>query len=249
MELCFVRRPRALHDTETPDFVFIYGMLYPWFNTAYPTRTSSNRFSCACSNRALATPPAHVDLRRRARPPATLRAYQAGEFVVGYGTRDVSGEPEAQRAAFFAEAPTALGRKPFFFSAASTRRGVDLLIEAFARHAASRPDYDLVIAGPDRAACALFDQERREPAWPTDSLPGMLSGDAKWRASRAAKFFALPSHQAISASSSPRRWCSGAVADYEHSEHLARGSRRTARDLSSMTMSMASRTDRRGRRR
>ena len=70
-------------------------------------------------------------------------------------------------------------------------------MRAFARHAASRPDYDLVIAGPDRSGLRALLTKSAEDLGVANRIhwPGMLSGDAKWGAFRAAEFFVLPSHQ------------------------------------------------------
>ena len=174
---------RALHDTQTPYFVFTHGMLDPWFNTAYPTRTFFKSIFWRLFEHRVLRDAAGVmftcDEERRL-AGKSFAPYQAREFVVGYGTRDVSGEPEAQRAAFFAEAPTALGRKlVLFLSRVHEKKGVDLLIEAFARHAASRPDYDLVIAGPDPSGLRrAVDQERRGPR---RGRPHSLAGHAQRR--------------------------------------------------------------------
>ena len=192
---------RALHDTQTPYFVFTHGMLDPWFNTAYPTRTFFKSIFWRLFEHRVLRDAAGVmftcDEERRL-AGKSFAPYQAREFVVGYGTRDVSGEPEAQRAAFFAEAPTALGRElVLFLSRIHEKKGVDLLIEAFARHAASRPDYDLVIAGPDPSGLRALLTKSAENLGVANRIhwPGMLSGDAKWGAFRAAEFFVLPSHQ------------------------------------------------------
>jgi glycosyltransferase involved in cell wall biosynthesis len=128
----------------------------------------------------------------------SFKPYQAHEIVVGYGARDVLGDAEGQRAAFFARTPAARGRKfVLFLSRIHEKKGVDLLIAAFARHAAAHPDVDLVIAGPDQSGLqpSLMKMAADLNVAARIHWPGMLSGDAKWGAFRAAEFFALPSHQ------------------------------------------------------
>jgi glycosyltransferase involved in cell wall biosynthesis len=192
---------RALHKMRTPYFVFTHGMLDPWFNTAYPIKTFFKTIFWRLFEHKVLRDAAGVmftceEERQLAR--GSFAPYQAREFVVGYGTRDVSGDPDAQSAAFFARAPDVRGRKLILFlSRIHEKKGVDLLIKAFAQLADVNSDYDLVIAGPDqgglqasltRLAGELGVDERIH--W-----TGMLSGDVKWGAFRAADLFALPSHQ------------------------------------------------------
>jgi glycosyltransferase involved in cell wall biosynthesis len=192
---------RALHKMQVPYFVFTHGMLDPWFNTAYPTKTFfKSIFWRRFEHKVLrdATGVMFTCEEERQLAQNSFAPYQASEFVVGYGTRDVSGDPDAQRAAFRSKAPATEGRRlVLFLSRIHEKKGIDLLVKAFARHAAFYPDCDLVIAGPD--------QDGLKPTLTTLAMelgvaerihwPGMLTGDAKWGAFRAAEFFVLPSHQ------------------------------------------------------
>jgi len=74
---------------------------------------------------------------------------------------------------------------------------VDLLLEAFAAVASTDPRLQLVIAGPDQVGWQAQLQKRASVLGIADRLtwPGMLSGDLKWGAFRAAELFSLPSHQ------------------------------------------------------
>jgi glycosyltransferase involved in cell wall biosynthesis len=192
---------RALHDMPVPYFVFTHGMLDPWFNTAYPTKTFFKRIFWRLIEHKVLRDAAGVvftceEERRIAR--TSFAPYRACEFVVGYGTRDVSGEPDAQRAAFLAKAPATAGRKLILFlSRIHEKKGVDLIVKAFARHAGSHPEYDLVIAGPDQSGLQASLTSLAEELGVSSRIhwPGMLTGDTKWGAFRAAEFFALPSHQ------------------------------------------------------
>ena len=192
---------RALHDIGAPYFVFPHGMLDPWFNRTYPIKTLFKRLYWRLFEHRVLRDAAGVmytceEERRLARE--SFAPYVAREFVVGYGTRDVRGDAEAQRAAFLAAAPRVRGRRfALFLGRFHEKKGLDLLIEAFARVAGLYPEFDLVIAGPDlrglqpslkRQAQALGIGSRLH--W-----PGMLSGDVKIGALRAAEFFVLPSHQ------------------------------------------------------
>jgi glycosyltransferase involved in cell wall biosynthesis len=63
--------------------------------------------------------------------------------------------------------------------------------------ASSDPHQQLVIAGPDQLGWQAQLQQRATALDIADRItwPGMLSGDLKWGAFRAAELFCLPSHQ------------------------------------------------------
>jgi len=192
---------RALRDMPVPYFVFTHGMLDPWFNTAYPAKTFFKSIFWRLIEHKVLRDATGVmftceEERRLARN--SFAPYQAREFVVGYGARDVSGDAAAQRAAFLAKAPATEGRKLILFlSRIHEKKGVDLLVKAFARHAGSHPQYDLAIAGPDQSGLRASLTRLAEALGVARRIhwPGMLTGDAKWGAFRAAEFFVLPSHQ------------------------------------------------------
>ncbi len=192
---------RALHRLDVPYFVFTHGMLDPWFNRAYPTKTFFKTIFWKLFEHKVLRDARGVMFtcdEERELAPQSFSPYQAREHVIGYGTRDIGGDADVQRSAFAARLPH-LGERKFilFLSRIHPKKGIDLLIKAFARHASDFPDIDLVIAGPDS------DGLKGELQKLTNELgvsarthwPGMLSGDAKWGAFRSAEFFALPSHQ------------------------------------------------------
>jgi glycosyltransferase involved in cell wall biosynthesis len=184
-----------------PYFVFTHGMLDPWFNTAYPTKTFFKAIFWRLIEHKVLRDARGVmftceEERRLARN--SFAPYRAREFVVGFGARDISGDPDQQAAAFLAKAPATKGRKLILFlSRIHEKKGIDLLVKAFAAHAGSYPEYDLVIAGPDQSGlqASLTKLAAELGVAKRIHWPGMLTGDAKWGAFRAAEFFALPSHQ------------------------------------------------------
>jgi glycosyltransferase involved in cell wall biosynthesis len=192
---------RALHNLPIPYFVFTHGMVDPWFNTAYPTKTFfKSIFWQLIEHRVLRDAQGVLftceEERRLARE--SFAPYRSREFVVGYGARDISGDPDQQAAAFLAKAPATKGRKLILFlSRIHEKKGIDLLVKAFAVHAGSYPEYDLVIAGPDQSGSQASLVRLAEKVRVAERIhwPGMLTGDAKWGAFRAAEFFTLPSHQ------------------------------------------------------
>ena len=107
------------------------------------------------------------------------------------------GDKDAQIAAFRASLP-ALGERSFllFLSRIHPKKGCDILIRAFARIASAYPDLDLVMAGPDQVGWRLTLEgiARVEGIAARVHWPGMVKGDVKWGAYRAAEAFVLPSH-------------------------------------------------------
>jgi glycosyltransferase involved in cell wall biosynthesis len=108
------------------------------------------------------------------------------------------GDPAEQIAAFYSMLPELRGR-PYllFLGRIHEKKGCDLLLRAFARTAASHPEADLVIAGPDQAGLKLRLQRMAEKLGIASRVhwPGMIGGDIKWGALRASDAFVLPSHQ------------------------------------------------------
>jgi glycosyltransferase involved in cell wall biosynthesis len=77
------------------------------------------------------------------------------------------------------------------------KKGLDILIEAFANSLASHPDWDLVIAGPDQVGQQAVLQALAERLGVANRITwtGMISGSLKWGALAASEVFVLPSHQ------------------------------------------------------
>jgi glycosyltransferase involved in cell wall biosynthesis len=191
----------TLRRLDLPYFVFTHGMLDPWFNRAYPIKAFFKAIYWKLFEHRVLRDARGVfftcdEERQLARH--SFSPYVANEFVVGYGTQDVGGDPGAQRTVFAARVPALKGRKfILFLSRIHPKKGVDMLIRAFARNAGLFPDIDLVIAGPDQLGWAHDLQRLAADLGIADRVhwPGMLSGDAKWGAFRSADFFVLPSHQ------------------------------------------------------
>jgi len=192
---------RVLHQLDVPYFVFTHGMLDPWFNKAYPTKTFfKNIFWRLFEHRVLRDARGVMFTCEEERQLAreSFVPYTAREHVVGYGTRDVDGDPRAQIAAFTNLIRDAKTRKLILFlGRIHPKKGIDLLIEAFARNTDDLADFDLVIAGPDDIGWQYQLKTLANELGVSHRVywPGMLSGGAKWGAIRLAEFLVLPSHQ------------------------------------------------------
>jgi len=118
--------------------------------------------------------------------------------VVPYGASGPTGDPEVQKNAFFAKCPQAKDKRYLLFLGRIHRKkGCDLLIDAFAKVAASDPDLYLVMAGPDQQLWSAKLKATAASAGVADRIfwPGLITGDAKWGAFFGSEAFVLPSHQ------------------------------------------------------
>jgi glycosyltransferase involved in cell wall biosynthesis len=191
---------RALADAGVPYFVFTHGQLDPWFREFYPVKNIAKQILWLFSEgrllrRARAVLFTSEAERRKARN--AFWPYQMREKLIGYGTADVVDEPARQMEALYACMPQLADRRfLLFLSRIHPKKGCDILIRAFARYARNYPDLDLVIAGPDQTGWRLELEHLADEAGVSGRIhwPGMLTGDAKWGAYRAAEAFALPSH-------------------------------------------------------
>lgn len=192
---------RALVGLGVPYVVFSHGMLDPWFKQISPLKNAAKQAFWLVSEGPLVN---NADLvfftteEERVLARDAFWPYRPRERVVGYGTKDAPGEPARQIGAFRASLP-ALGERPFllFLSRIHPKKGCDLLLKGFAAIAGDYPEVDLVMAGPDRADW-LPELTALAKSLGIDGRvhwPGMVQGDVKWGALRAAEAFVLPSHQ------------------------------------------------------
>jgi glycosyltransferase involved in cell wall biosynthesis len=183
-------------------------MLDPWFKRAYPLKhlkkwlywpwgeyqvlRHANAVCFTCEEE-----------RRLARQSFWL--YRCNEQVVAYGTAAPTGEPELQKKLFHERFPETRGKRLILFLGRIHRKkGCDLLIQAFqsilgslSTGAAVSENLHLVIAGPDQTGWSA-ELKRLTTSLCIDhrvTWTGMLTGDLKLGALRAAELFVLPSHQ------------------------------------------------------
>ncbi len=192
---------RALHGTDVPYFVYTHGMLDPWFKRTYPLKHLKKwAYWPWADYRVLRDASAVLFTTEQERVLArqSFWLYEANEVVVGYGTSAPPADAERQRAAFLDCFPQLRGQRLLLFlSRIHPKKGVDLLIEAFAEVASADPRLHLVIAGPDQVSWQAALKQRAAEIGIAERLTwtGMLNGELKWGAFRAAELFCLPSHQ------------------------------------------------------
>ena len=192
---------RALRNSSTPYVLFTHGMLDPWFKKQYPLKHLKKWMYWPWAEyRVLRDARAVLftceEERRLARSSFWL--YRCNEVVVSYGTAKSENDPNAELREFFEHYPELRDKKlAVFIGRIHPKKGCDLLIEAFAKVLSHRPDWHLVIAGPDQVGLRGDLTRRAEQLNIASRITwtGMLGGTMKWGALHAAELFVLPSHQ------------------------------------------------------
>jgi glycosyltransferase involved in cell wall biosynthesis len=192
---------KGLAKGDVPYFVFTHGMLDPWFRRNSPIKHFGKQLSWLLAEGPLLRYATNVLFTTEEEMVLADRAfypYRVKPQVVGYGTSDVGGDCVQQIAAFRTMIPM-LGDRRFllFLSRIHEKKGCDLLIDAFAAIAFQYPNLDLVVAGPDQSGlvAGLLERAHTFGIGTRVHFPGMLKGESKIGAFRAAEAFVLPSHQ------------------------------------------------------
>jgi len=179
-----------------PYAVFPHGMLDPWFKRTYPLKHLKKWLYWPWGEYRVLRDAAAVlftaeEERQAARQSFSL--YRAHEEVVGFGTETPPDDAETQRNAFLARFPELRDKRLLLFiGRVHPKKGVDLLMRAFAAHGAN---LHLVMAGPDPDGMRPMLEQLAGAAASRITWTGMIQGAEKWGAFRCAEAFILPSHQ------------------------------------------------------
>ena len=191
----------ALRRLGMPYYVFVHGMLDPWFKERYPLKHLKKWLYWPWGEyRVLRDAEAVLFTSEEERLLArkSFWLYRAKERVVAYGTSPPPGNRSELRQKFYGRFPVLRERRfLLFLSRIHEKKGCDLLIEAFAKVAGKDRELQLVIAGPSEPQL-LQTLQRMVSARGLEarvSFIGMLQGELKWGAFYAAEAFVLPSHQ------------------------------------------------------
>jgi glycosyltransferase involved in cell wall biosynthesis len=182
-----------------PYVVFPHGMLDPYFKRASPWKHVKKQVYWLAREHAVLRDAKAVCFTTAIERESAAETFWPRRWhpaVVSLGTAEPGGDPVAQRESFLGGFPALRGRRFFLFlSRIHSKKGCDLLLEAFGRLA--RTDLDLVMAGPDEEGLQpqLEAQAKRLGIEGRVHWTGMLEGDLKWGALRGAEAFVLPSHQ------------------------------------------------------
>ena len=144
----------VLKSKNLPYYLFTHGMLDPWFKHQYPLKHLKKCLYWLWgeypvirdAKKVLFTSEEEKILARQSFWP-----YRCNEQVVNYGTAGHIGNAEDQRALFLSRFPHLQGKRfLLFLSRVHPKKGIDLLVEAFAQTHKNQPELQLVIAGPDQ---------------------------------------------------------------------------------------------------
>jgi len=181
-----------------PYYVYPHGMLDPWFKKAFPGKHLKKMAYWMLSEK-------HVLAKARAvlftsedemlLAPHSFPGYRVNSEVTGLGIETPAGDGEAQKQIFLTQFPELAGKRiVLFFGRIHPKKGCEYLAQAFAEVAEGNPRLHLVFAGPCEDEAYRRKLENLALKSRT-SWTGLLRGDLRWGAMRAAEVFALPSHQ------------------------------------------------------
>jgi glycosyltransferase involved in cell wall biosynthesis len=178
---------------------FVHGALDPWFEQNYPLKHLKKKVYWPIQYKILRDAYAVLFTTDTERDLASIsfRPNIWNSALIPFGISEPEGDPTCQVRTFYQNFPQLRGRRfLLFMSRLHPKKGCDLLIEAFANVASEFPDVDLVVAGPDEEGAQSNFQRICATKGIADRVfwPGMVSGDIKWGALRAADAFILPSH-------------------------------------------------------
>jgi glycosyltransferase involved in cell wall biosynthesis len=191
---------RAALSGGFPYFVFVHGALDPWFKREFPLKHLKKWLYWPWAEYLVLRDASAVlffSEEERLLARQSFRLYRVNEAVVDNGINAPAGEPEGERRVFFTAFPALREKRLLLFmSRLHRKKGLDLLINAFAHVAGSDPRLHLVVAGPDQEGLrdGLEARARTSGVAGRITWTGMLTGDARWGAYHAAEAFILPSH-------------------------------------------------------
>jgi len=192
---------RALRGTSIPYSVYPHGMLDPWFQKTYPLKhIKKSLYWLLAESRVLHNASAVLFTTECERELAShsFSPYRVNDIVLGYGASPPPADHVHQRQAFLTTFPTLQNKRIILYlGRIHPKKGIDLLLYAFASICHTDSTLHLVIAGPDstghRSALQLLCISlgiSERVIW-----TGMLLDTLKWGALRSAELFCLPSHQ------------------------------------------------------
>ncbi len=192
---------KAARQAGLPFFAFPHGMLDPWFNQRVPMKRLKKQATWSWgtypalreSDRVLFTNEPERELAEK-----SFRPYRVRPAVIRYGASRPAFDSEGARAEMLAALPELAGRRYFLFlSRLHHKKGVDLLIQAYADVVGRDDGWRLVAAGPVEPG---YGEEMRRIAAELGIedrvlFPGMARGGLKWGLLQDSEALALPSHQ------------------------------------------------------
>lgn len=182
-----------------PYAVFPHGMLDPWFKKSYPFKHLKKQIYWLLRQRSIlkdAHAVCFTTEEERMLAQKTFWPYKCREVVTGLGVTDPPQSEEEQRIVFEKNFPEIIGKKILLYMGRiHPKKGLDLLLNALSPN--SLKDSVLMIAGPIDHNDSYFQKLQRSSTRLGEKVlwTGMLEGNIKWGALRAADALILPSHQ------------------------------------------------------
>lgn len=190
---------KALLKSGKPYFVFPHGMLDPYFNETYPLKKIKKQIYWKLFEQKVLANAAAVMYtceEERVLAQKSFSGYKATERVVSLGIATPEFDLEACKKEFLFQYPHLQGERfLLFLSRIDPKKGIDMLIQAFASIKDS--GLKLVIAGPDKSGLRPSLEELARASGVSDLITwtGMITGSMKWGAYAACEAFALTTHQ------------------------------------------------------
>jgi len=192
---------RALSGTGIPYGVFTHGMLDPYFKKRFPLKHIKKSvywhlFLQPVLNNANAVMFTCEEEKVLARQ--SFGRYNVRERVLNYGIFAPDLDLKSAKREFLSKWPHLRDKRiAITMGRLHPKKGIDILIEAFAQSLAVDPQWELVIAGPDQVGQQSQLQALAQRLGISERITwtGMVSGELKWGALAASEIFVLPSHQ------------------------------------------------------
>ncbi len=192
---------RALKSSSIPYGVFTHGMLDPYFKKTFPLKHLKKSIYWHLllqpvlqnANAVVFTCEEEKILARQ-----SFTRYRVRERVLNFGIFGPDLELANAAAGFYERWPSLQGKRiAISLGRLHPKKGIDIVIKAFAGSIARDPEWQLVIAGPDQAGEMAKLQALAIQLNVADRITwtGMLNGALKWGVLAAAELLVLPSHQ------------------------------------------------------
>lgn len=192
---------RALRSARTPYFLYTHGMLDPTLRRKFPAKHVKKAIYWPLGEYRVLRDARAVFFTCEEERTLASNSFRPARWtgsVVPYCVGPPPETEEAQKETFFARYPELRDKRLLLFlSRIHPKKGCDLLIDAFGKLADRDRDVHLVMAGPDTEGwqADLMTQAQRLGVGERITWTGMITGDLKWSAFRAAEAFVLPTHQ------------------------------------------------------
>lgn len=192
---------RATRNVSVPYYLFIHGALDPWFKKRYPLKHIKKSLYWKLIEHSVFRDAAAVlftTQEEMLQADGAFSPYSCRAEVIGYGIEPIAPPNGFEKQTLTAAHPLLEGR-PYILSLGRVheKKGIDILLKAFAASKYNLHNTALVVAGPGEPnyiaslkALAATLKIEGDVIW-----TGPLYGDMKFNAMRAADAYALPSHQ------------------------------------------------------